>query len=144
MVDAAKYEPNPFNEGDTVFFSATVSDAQDQPNDVSLNWSLNGNTVSTQGATSSGTAEFSDTSLTFGSYNLVVTATDTDGLTDSDQINFTINGLPTQPVIRIDPDPADTNDDFDRFVYFLKKNNKSLPEDIKINDIIKNWWFVKF
>lgn len=33
----------------------------------------------------------------------------------------------------------DTYDDFDRFVYFLKKNNKSLPEDIKINDIIKNW-----
>ena len=31
-------------------------------------------------------------------------------MTDSDQINFTINGLPTQPVISITPDPADTND----------------------------------
>ena len=30
--------------------------------------------------------------------------------TDSDQINFTKNGLPSQPVIRIDPDPAGTND----------------------------------
>ncbi len=33
----------------------------------------------------------------------------------------------------------DTRADFDRFIYFLKKNNKSLPEDIKINDIIENW-----
>ncbi len=33
----------------------------------------------------------------------------------------------------------DTHADFDRFVNFLKKNNKSLPEDIKINDIVENW-----
>ena len=33
----------------------------------------------------------------------------------------------------------DTRAEFDRFIYFLKKNNKSLPEDIKINDIIENW-----
>ena len=41
---------------------------------------------------------------------LVLTGTDADGLTDSDQINFTVNGLPSQPVISITPDPADTND----------------------------------
>ena len=34
--------------------------------------------------------------------NLVVTATDSDGLTDSDQVN-TINGLPTAPVVSINP-----------------------------------------
>ncbi len=33
----------------------------------------------------------------------------------------------------------DTPTDFARFVNFLKKNNKNLPEDIKINDIIANW-----
>ena len=99
-----------FNEGENIDFSATVSDAQDQPDEVSLDWNLNGASVSTQGATSSGTAAFSDSSLTFGSYSLVLTGTDTDGLTDSDQINFTVNGLPSQPVISITPDPADTND----------------------------------
>ena len=40
----------------------------------------------------------------------MVTATDTDGLTDSDQINFTVNGVPTAPVISINPDPATTSD----------------------------------
>ena len=101
---------NTYSEGEVVVFSATVSDEQDQPNDVVLDWSLNGSSVSTQGATSSGNAEFSDAGLADGSYNLVVTATDTDGLTDSDQINFTINGLPTQPVVSIIPAPANTND----------------------------------
>ena len=66
--------------------------------------------MSTQGATSSGTATFSDSSLTYGTYNLVVTATDTDGLTDSDQINVTVNGLPTTPVVSITPSSPTTSD----------------------------------
>ena len=40
----------------------------------------------------------------------MVTATDTDGLTDSDQINFTVNGIPSAPDISITPDPAYTDD----------------------------------
>ena len=99
-----------YSAGDAISFSATVSDDQDQPDEVSLDWSLDGNSISTQGATSSGTAEFSDSSLAFGAYNLVVTATDTDGLTDSDQINFTINGLPTTPVVSITPGTPTTTD----------------------------------
>ena len=87
------------NQGTPITFSATVSDAQDQADAVSLDWVVDGNSISTQGATSSGEATFSDSSLTYGTYNLVVTATDTDGLTDSDQINFTVNGVPTAPVI---------------------------------------------
>ena len=98
------------NEGSNISFSATVSDAQDQPNDVALDWVANGTSISTQGATSSGTASFSTNSLTYGSYNLIVTATDSDGLTDSDQINFTVNGRPTAPVVSINPDPASTTD----------------------------------
>ena len=98
------------NEGTPITFSATVSDAQDQADAVALDWVVDGNSISTQGATSSGEATFSDSSLTFGTYNLVVTATDTDGLTDSDQINFTVNGVPTAPVVSINPDPATTSD----------------------------------
>ena len=98
------------NEGTPITFSATVSDAQDQADAVSLDWVVDGSSISTQGATSSGEATFSDSSLTYGTYNLVVTATDTDGLTDSDQINFTVNGVPTAPVISINPDPATTSD----------------------------------
>ena len=98
------------NEGAPITFSATVSDAQDQADVVALDWVVDGSSISTQGATSSGEATFSDSSLTYGAYNLVVTATDTDGLTDSDQINFTVNGVPSAPVISINPDPATTSD----------------------------------
>ena len=77
-------------EGQMLDFIATVSDAQDQPDAVLLEWTLNGNPYSTQGATSTGTAQFADDTLSYGSYTLVVTATDTDGLTDADQIGFTV------------------------------------------------------
>ena len=45
-----------------------------------------------------------------GSYTLLVTATDSDGLTAADQVGFTVNGLPSAPVISITPDPASTSD----------------------------------
>ena len=96
-------------EGQMLDFIATVSDAQDQPDAVLLEWTLNGNPYSTQGATSTGTAQFADDTLSYGSYTLVVTATDTDGLTDADQISFTVNGLPSSPLVSIEPDPAATN-----------------------------------
>ena len=98
------------NEGEPITFTATVSDEQEQPDLVSLDWMANGTSISTQGATSSGSATFSDSTLTYGVYNLVVTATDSDGLTDSDQINFTINGLPSTPVVSINPNPPTTSD----------------------------------
>ena len=99
-----------WSEGTPISFGATVSDAQDQPNDVSLEWTVNGNVISTQGATSAGEAIFTYGALSYGTHNLVVTATDSDGLTDSDQVNFTINGVPTAPVVSINPNIPTTSD----------------------------------
>ena len=100
-----------YSEGEVLSFFATVTDEQDQPNDVSLQWVVNGSQVlSNQGASSTGEAAFIDGSLPFGAYNLVVTATDSDGLTDFDQIGFTINGIPTSPVVSISPNPATTTE----------------------------------
>ncbi len=98
------------NDGIPISFGATVFDAQDQPDNVSLEWVVNGSVVSTQGATSSGEALFTYGALTYGTHNLVVTATDSDGLTDSDQVNFTINGLPSAPVVSINPNTPTTSD----------------------------------
>ena len=97
------------NEGQPITFNATVQDSEDLASDIDLDWSVNGVSISTQGATSSGGASFTDSTLTYGSYNLVVTATDTDGLTDADQINFTVNGIPSQPTVGITPDPANAS-----------------------------------
>ena len=91
------------NEGTPIEFNSSVSDEQDQVSDIELEWVLNGSVLSTQRATSSGTSMFTDNSLSYGSYNLVVTATDTDGLTDSDQVSFSINGQPSAPVVSINP-----------------------------------------
>ena len=91
------------NEGTPIEFNSSVSDEQDQLSDIELEWVLNGSVLSTQRATSSGTSIFTENSLSYGSYNLVVTATDTDGLTDSDQVNFSINGQPSAPVVSINP-----------------------------------------
>jgi hypothetical protein len=99
-----------YSEGSSLDFMATISDAQDQADEVSIDWTLNGTSVSSQGATSSGIAQYLDGSLSYGSYNLVVIATDTDSLTDSDQLSFTINGLPTAPMLSLNPDPASTSD----------------------------------
>ena len=108
---AAPTDGETYSEGDAITFSATVSDAQDQPDEVVLDWMLNGTSVSTQGAASTGTAQWSDSSLDHGSYSLEIMATDSDGLTDNSNIvNFTINGLPTQPAIGIDPNHPDTSD----------------------------------
>ena len=96
------------NEGTPITFDATVQDSEDLSSDVSIDWVLNGTSFSTQGATSSGEVIFIDNSLTYGLYNLVVTATDTDGLTDVDQVTFTVNGVPTAPTLEINPDPANT------------------------------------
>ena len=97
------------NEGAPITFSATVSDSQDQPDAIALDWVVDGNSIETREQRVL-RRTFSDSSLTYGAYNLVVTATDTDGLTDSDQINFTVNGVPTAPVVSINPDPATTSD----------------------------------
>ena len=99
-----------WSDGTPIPFSATVSDAQDQPSSVALEWMVNGDVISTQGATSTGEALFTYGALSYGTYNLVVTATDSDGLTDSDQVNFTINGVPSTPVISINPSAPITSD----------------------------------
>lgn len=97
-----------YSEGEPLYFSAIVSDSQDQPTAISLDWALNGTTVSSQAAISSGEAQYLDNSLPRGTYSLVVTATDTDGLTNADQLSFVINGVPSAPGISISPNPADT------------------------------------
>ncbi len=98
------------DEGAAITFAATVTDAQEQPNNIALDWKLNGTSFATDSATSSGEATFVDGSLSYGTYNLVVTATDGDGLTDSDQVSFTVNGVPTPPVVSIDPILPSTDD----------------------------------
>ncbi len=101
-----------YNEGETVTFSAEVSDGEDQPDEIGLTWETDlAGVFSTQGATSSGEASFQSSELAAGDHSLTVTATDSDGLDDSALADFTVNALPTAPSVTITPDPATTEDD---------------------------------
>ena len=99
------------SEGSPVSFDITVSDAEDQPDEVYLEWQLNGQPYSNLSATSTGTAYLSDSTLSFGDYTLTVIATDQSGSTTSEQVSFQVNGLPTTPTVSIYPSFAMTMDD---------------------------------
>jgi hypothetical protein len=97
--------------GDSVLFSADVSDSEDLPSAVSLVWSsdLDGE-LSVQGATSSGTAQFSEGGLSAGLHTVTVTATDSSGLTSDALASLRINTPPAAPSLSISPAVASTGD----------------------------------
>ncbi len=98
------------NEGDTIAFTATVSDAQDAPAELALSWSSDRDGVLDATPTSTGTASFSIADLSVGTHTVTLTATDTDSQLGTDTIGLRINGLPGAPTAAITPDPAGTGD----------------------------------
>ncbi len=99
------------SEGDNVQFTATVSDGEDLPTDVSLTWESDIDGVfSTQGADSTGVVSFREDGLSAGDHTLTVTATDTDGLYALRTIGLLVNAPPTAPSVTLSPDPAGTAD----------------------------------
>lgn len=99
------------SEADPTYFLASISDGQDLPTDVALEWSsdLDG-LLSTQGADSDGMAEFYLSGLSVGLHALTLKATDPVGLSSQATASFTVNGVPGAPVISISPSLAKTAD----------------------------------
>ena len=108
-------DPSPgtqVNQGDTVTFTATVSDIEDSPDSLFVSWSsdLDG-VLSTASADAGGTATFDHDSLTAGLHVVTLTTTDSDGLATSSSVDLAVNGLPSAPDVSLSPDPAVTADD---------------------------------
>ncbi len=98
-----------YNDGESITFSAEVSDNEDSPSALEMSWdsSVDG-TLSTQGADSSGLAQFTSSTLSTGEHTLTVSVTDSAGLYSTALVTFTVNALPTAPSVSISPDPATT------------------------------------
>ena len=106
-----------YNEDEPVVFSATVSDNEDQPDEIGLEWTLsNGEILTHNRQHPMVTLEFSyqfhmSPLLPYGEQIVTVVATDTAGLTASDTVYFTINAVPTIPSLTVLPEDPKTDDD---------------------------------
>lgn len=90
----------------------SASDGEDDSDELTLVWSsdLDG-LFSNQSANSAGEASVTVSSLSYGAHTITVLVEDTDGMSASDSISLTVNGVPSQPVVSISPDPAYTADE---------------------------------
>ncbi|MBM4393610.1 MAG: hypothetical protein FJ090_20995, partial [Deltaproteobacteria bacterium] len=100
------------NEGEALTFSALVSDGEDSPGDLLVTWESDLDGVFYEGlADSSGVAQFLEPALSVGDHALTVTVTDSDGLYASALGTFTVNGVPTAPVVSLSPASPSGDDD---------------------------------
>lgn len=94
---------------DSVIFEGTVSDSEDIASDVEISWNSDRDGLfSTLGSDSNGNIYLSYNNLSPGSHSIVVTATDTSGLTDSSSLSLQINTPPSAPTVTISPNPVYT------------------------------------
>jgi len=113
--------------GDSVSFLGTVSDQEDIPSDIAISWvsDIDGE-FSTQGSDSNGNIAFGYGLLSAGLHNIVVTATDSDGLTSSLIQSLRVNTPPSAPTIAIEPLLPLTTDDLS----VLLTENADLDGDV--------------
>ena len=111
IVLTAPTQGSQYNSGDSIGFVAEVSDSEDAPDTLSIDWvsSIDGS-FSTTSAASNGIAQFNTSSLSSGAHDITVTVTDSTGLYAEALTQLTINGLPSQPTLSLSPNPAFTSD----------------------------------
>ncbi len=98
--------------GEPTLFKGEVSDLQDSPSSLAIEWSssLDG-VMSTDPAQSDGVTQFVQTSLSSGTHVITLKVTDTEGNFTSDLITVDVNGAPSAPVVSISPNPASSSQD---------------------------------
>jgi len=93
-------------EGDTVLFSATVSDEEDEPEELLIQWSsdLESALISTESADSAGFVGFSTTDLVVGIHTIELIVTDTEGLYSTAMVLLNVQATPEEePVVNSAP-----------------------------------------
>ena len=91
--------------GDPVLFDATVGDAEDAPNELSVEWTSDiDGVLSTASADSSGFSRFTDSTMTVGMHAVTLTVTDTEGAYTTQVVIMEVEEAPvinTPPTVSI-------------------------------------------
>ena len=103
--------------GDNIMFEGTVSDAEDVPSNLAIEWvsSLDG-VFSSQSADSSGSLTLPYSFLSAGTHSIIVTAQDSSGLTATTSLSLVVNTPPNAPSVSISPTTPYTNSDLEAIV----------------------------
>jgi len=98
--------------GDSVDFTATVSDDRDDPTEIDLHWSSDKDGVfNTNKASATGMVTFETTGLSGANHEITLRATDSEGRVASASVTLIVNALPGAPLIAIEPKEATSSDD---------------------------------
>ena len=91
--------------GDPVLFDATIGDAEDAPNELSVEWTSDiDGVLSTASADSSGFSRFTDSTMTVGMHAVTLTVTDTEGAYTTQVVIMEVEEAPivnTPPTVSI-------------------------------------------
>ncbi|MGC6507368.1 MAG: hypothetical protein ACON4U_03085 [Myxococcota bacterium] len=100
-----------FAVGQSITFRAAVTDAEDTPSSLSIEWETDRDgVISNTNPTSQGVSQFTRDNLSAGLHTLTTRLTDSDGLTADDIRSFRVDTPPTSPSVSISPNPAYTSD----------------------------------
>ena len=96
--------------GETVTFRGTVSDSEDQSNQISVIWNSDiAGELYSGNANSQGISQFTRSDLSAGVHSVSFSATDTSGLVADELISFRVNTLPTVDSLSLSPSPVYSN-----------------------------------
>lgn len=97
--------------GESVLFTATVSDESDAPNELALTWSSDrSGEFPVLAADADGNAMLETFSLLRGPHRITLRATDGQGLYAEDSVSIVVNGPPDALVVSIAPSTPDASD----------------------------------
>ena len=91
-------------------FRGTVSDSEDQSNQIAVVWTsdIEGE-LQSGNANSQGVSQFTRSDLSAGVHSVSFSASDTTGLMSDDLISFRVNTLPVVDTLILSPNPAYSN-----------------------------------